>query len=453
MDILFSQDLMLLRACTGDEGPKEATNTGATASLLDKFSESKAGWRRTPTTARRQEKQLRSLLSDVGEACGERDASTILRLHLDDMENALLQKLPNHPAQVKSTVIALLEFSRFVSVREPDNNAAWDATLRRLEVWKRDATLRDHHRQADLQDRMGDEEYLPSKEELTLLRVKTLEVLENMQKTVISKRGDAVKLRRLLTTAILLDNFQRSGTITNATLAQYHDCQEGIIRVKEHKSRASYGSANLVITDVASYLDFYVAQARSFLTKDDHVDELFPSSDPWEDMGLVCAMFGVRKVSPTIIRKAASTAAYNDLPELERRQVANHMTHRPETAFKAYAAKNRRADAVRSVERMKRVMYSETSVSGAKDDERSTIPSSAGALERQSRARVPFSPRQEIVIEREARRIRDKNMFVTTSVVMALMARHKSLFEDRSPRCVENRLRTAVRGLRTFASR
>ena len=90
--------------------------------------------------------------------------------------------------------------------------------------------------------------------------------------------------------------------------------------MKEHKRRVSYGSANLVISDVSDFLDFYVTHARPLLTKRVSESALFPSSDPWEDLGVICVMFDAKKSSPTLLRKAASTAAYSDLSELDRRK-------------------------------------------------------------------------------------------------------------------------------------
>ena len=147
-----------------------------------------------------------------------------------------MDNLNAHPAQVKSSVIALLEFSRYASVREPEENQAWNAAIRRLEVWKRDATMMDRHREAELQDRMGEEGYLPSKEEMTRLHTKVHSELAELCLRDVSKRTDAVKIRRMLSTAILLYNFQRSGTIKNATINQYQEIKDGIIRVKDHKS-------------------------------------------------------------------------------------------------------------------------------------------------------------------------------------------------------------------------
>ena len=122
------------------------------------------------------------------------------------------------------------------------------------------------------------------------------------------------------------------------------------------------------------------------------------------------------------------------------------MTHRPETAYKAYAVKNRRTDAAESVKCMKGIRYGEKEGSGdvacgddteapddrgyddgnfrgegrhddrestvpssagaleRHDDRESTVPSSAGALERQRR-RLRLSAEEEAAIGREARRM------------------------------------------------
>ena len=79
--------------------------------LVELFSKSKAGWRKKPTTALRQEKQLNNMFQKVRDRCGEENPSKILRRKMDIVEELLLEKLPNHPAQVKSTVIAMLEFA------------------------------------------------------------------------------------------------------------------------------------------------------------------------------------------------------------------------------------------------------------------------------------------------------------------------------------------------------
>ena len=154
------------------EAPSESGREATAENLVDLFTKSKSGWR--PTTNIRQEKQLNLIFTDVAERCEASDPLQIILQKKDIVEDINLLKLPNNPAQVRSMVIALLEFSRFVNVREPQKNATWDAALRRLDVWKRDATYMDSHRQDDIQERMGSDEYLLSKEELRrLLRILT----------------------------------------------------------------------------------------------------------------------------------------------------------------------------------------------------------------------------------------------------------------------------------------
>ena len=88
----------------------------------------------------------------------------------------------------------------------------------------------------------------------------------------------------------------------------------------------------------------------------------------------------------------------------------------------------------------------------APSDRESTIPSSAGALQR---SRSSFTGAQEAALNKEARRMRNKNKFVTKNSVLTFMNKpcNKSLFELRSPRCVENKLREALRQLRAYNSR
>ena len=62
----------------------------------------------------------------------------------------LLGQVKNHSVSVKSVVIALLEFHRYVSIREPEHSIQWDASRSRLETWKRDACSADLHREAAL---------------------------------------------------------------------------------------------------------------------------------------------------------------------------------------------------------------------------------------------------------------------------------------------------------------
>ena len=191
--MVCSQEMQLLDSVSGAD--TNASDETSQDDLVGLFSKSKQGWRLKPTTARRQERQLRNLFAEVSDSAGP---SEIIRHRLDDIENVLLGKLPGQSASVKSTVIALLEFERFVSVREPQHAAEWDASRRRLETWKRDASSMDLHREASLQDKMGEDGYLPSRDQLKTLRDRVEEEiprLASMKKEDI-RRNDAVRMRR-----------------------------------------------------------------------------------------------------------------------------------------------------------------------------------------------------------------------------------------------------------------
>lgn len=115
---------------------EEEADAPGELTLVEKFSSSKAGWRKKPTTALRQERQLNTSLAEVAQRCGETDTSRLMRQHLDTMEQVLLEKVHDHPDLAKSLLVALLEFARYASVREPHEGASWDATIRQLDVWK-----------------------------------------------------------------------------------------------------------------------------------------------------------------------------------------------------------------------------------------------------------------------------------------------------------------------------
>ena len=104
------------------------------------------------------------------------------------------------------------------------------------------------------------------------------------------------------------------------------------------------------------------------------------------------------------------------------------MTHRPETAYRAYAAKNRRADAMTSVRQMQAVMYggeaettgdapeNEDQVTESHQEYESTVPSSAGALHRRQRTvkQRRLDSAEAAAIDKEARRLRNTNGTVST---------------------------------------
>ena len=125
---------------------------------------------------------------------------------------------------------------------------------------------------------------------------------------------------------------------------------------------------------------------------------LFSSSDPADDIAEVCRGFSIDfKLTTTILCKAASTAAYDELNDNERRKLAAHITHRSETQFRAYSAKNRRAEAAKTVEKNEAV----TAQRYAASTHRISPPSGVRRHRTRAKSRAPDIPPDIPVEERQ----------------------------------------------------
>ena len=143
--------------------------------LVTKFKQSKTGWHRNSSTGTRQAQQLTNIFRKVSEMVGEKGPDVILLKHADELEQVVRSDLPNHTALVKSNVLECT------------------AVRSRIDMWKRDASALYLHRAAELQDRMGEEGYLPSRDEPRELRERTLAELERLTQTDPQNRNEAVK--------------------------------------------------------------------------------------------------------------------------------------------------------------------------------------------------------------------------------------------------------------------
>ena len=83
------------------------------------------------------------------------------------------------------------------ALREPLDNTAWDAMIRRLDVGKRDAYMMDHDGEADSQDRMGDISYFLSREEFARLRSSVHAKLRELSDKTPSSGVDRNSARQL----------------------------------------------------------------------------------------------------------------------------------------------------------------------------------------------------------------------------------------------------------------
>ena len=136
-------------------------------------------------------------------------------------------------------------------------------------------------------------------------------------------------------------------------------------------------------------------------------------------------MFGLRPIHPTLLRKTMGSLAFNDLTEAQRRRIANHMTHRPGTALKAYSAKNKPSHALETVSAMHSLVYEEGEEGNCHGE--STVPSSAGAM---ARLREPFNEQQLAILDREAHRLYETGRHASMNVALLVMVRYKPTFDN-----------------------
>ena len=89
----------------------------------------------------------------------------------------------------------------------------------------------------------------------------------------------------------------------------------------------------MVVGDrLQEHLSAYVKKLTPFLEEQAGSNKLFRTSKVSNDIAAVNAMFGLRTLNPTMMRKAMGSTAYVSVSDVQWKQIANHMTHRPETA-------------------------------------------------------------------------------------------------------------------------
>ena len=144
-------------------------------------------------------------------------------------------------------------------------------------------------------------------------------------------------------------NAQRQGAVTNMTVGEVleavpihkgNDCFHRI-KVWEHKTKASFGSAHIVIpSQIYDLLSRYITLFRC---KEEVQSLAFVTSagrkvtQISEDLKALSSAFGqTLSINPTLNRKAASTKAATSLTDNDMRIVATHMSHSVTTAKKHY---------------------------------------------------------------------------------------------------------------------
>ena len=324
--------------------------------LLSAYAMSQAGW--TEEVEKHWINKRVKLLSKLFSKCAGPSIDTCLKAVtstavMDAVEADLKETCKSQPALCKSKVVALLQFCRFAHGRVPDARAELKSAIARVEEWRTKASKEDRKRESKLQGKMSDESYLPGQEELRQFRDN---LQTNLEKFFKGERRpnytNAVELRRILEAKICLMDFNRAGPLTNATITEFENLERfedgrAVLTVEKHKSTATHGPANLPLSqEIVQGLDLFVSEFRPKLTGN-RDGQLFKSAKPHTDLKQLALGQGMidlsMKLTPTMLRKVASTAARSTLPESQCEQLANLMCHQTETQRRNYAAKQRKS--------------------------------------------------------------------------------------------------------------
>ena len=154
---------------------------------------------------------------------------------------------------------------------------------------------------------------------------------------------------RYLLCYMLYTNAQRPGAVMNMTIGEVqaaeavHRCSTTFyrIRVWEHKTTASFGSAGIIVpSGIYSMLRSYIECVRQEGEDEDPVF-LTNNGNPLSKAGnelenLARSLNEEVPLTPSLNRKILATTAAANLEDDQLRVVANHMTHDIKTATKYY---------------------------------------------------------------------------------------------------------------------
>ena len=154
-----------------------------------------------------------------------------------------------------------------------------------------------------------------------------------------------------------------------------------------------------MVIDLHDYLQSFVDKFGRLLAKN-YTDDSLPAIRTALDIGMVCDSYGMRRISPTKLRKAASTTAFDQLDDTERRKLATQMTQ-IQNAVQSILGQKPPIGATKALERMSQILYG-----GCGDS--SSVSSSAGVIQRQA-----LSSQATSIFKSEVRRLCHHGQFVT----------------------------------------
>ena len=149
--------------------------------------------------------------------------------------------------------------------------------------------------------------------------------------------------------SIIFNNAQRPGVVRHMKISEFEhrECMEDkiVIRVLNHKTSASRGPANIVITtDLEEMISKYLKYIRRTITPQNNQlnENLFLTHTGGEfkkineAIQLVAKRFDVSTPSPTVHRKVIASEGRKCLDESGMRSLASHMAHSEATSKRFY---------------------------------------------------------------------------------------------------------------------
>ena len=223
---------------------------------------------------------------------------------------------------------------------------------------------------------------LPSKQEINIylkspVRSKIINRLKSLKKdsSIALTTQEMVMMYGLFFIEISLDNANRNGEIRNMLLREFDSAEVALdrsctIEVRKHKTYANYGKTHLFINkEIYPLLRIYRNVVRPNLDNNNTREFFITSTGQklsstslsyymqslWKKLAFKSA------VGPTLFRKTAVTALYNDASASSMKsQLATKMNHKESTASSAYFTINRKQVANNMASKLREIITNDS---------------------------------------------------------------------------------------------
>lgn len=213
-----------------------------------------------------------------------------------------------------------------------------------------------------------------------------------LQKPSTISEHDYVLVRDFLLCKIVLNNANRSGVLSNMTMAQFQQSKvidgHHVISVTDHKTASNHGPAKIVLTSILfGWLSLFTSDIRPLVLEREQTNVFLSSrGEPLTSGQVSKAIQSVwmksglsSQINCTLIRKSAVSAVHRLVPDC-RSNLADLMGHRLETATKSYRLADRNFTTVSASQTLCRVMEGALQSDANKGDKQITASTVSSVL-------------------------------------------------------------------------